>query len=309
MVDSTSAPPTSPIDLSSTVTVEDAIPWSSLRTAWVSQLGVDPGPSNTDVIKLCRCDRSQLHFFWPLSLAAPPSFYATLERFPWYYRRSKWEYARAMDIIPSTGTLLDVGCGAGHFLTLAQQKGLAAVGLELNESAVARARSVGLNVRLETIEDAASRESGGFDVITAFQVLEHVAKPRDFLTFACRLLRPGGVLIIAVPNSGGWLRFAGGVLECPPHHVTRWNGAALQYIAQIFPVHLDTIETEPLTKEQVPDFVRSVIDPVTRLTDLSRKRRFKSRLVGRSLSHLLQRMDRFHNLPGTSQMAVFIRQR
>jgi SAM-dependent methyltransferase len=106
-----------------------------------------------------------------------------------------------------TGRILDIGCGQGDFLHLAQQRGWAAYGSEFSPAAVALCRNRGLNV---TAGDLAEADFGTdfFDVITAFEVLEHVNEPVKLLAQVRRLLRPGGLFYLTTPNFDALLRHA-----------------------------------------------------------------------------------------------------
>jgi 2-polyprenyl-3-methyl-5-hydroxy-6-metoxy-1,4-benzoquinol methylase len=95
--------------------------------------------------------------------------------------------------------LLDFGCGAGRFLLAAQGRGWQVQGIEPAQSAVDAA--VGLGLAVSTATPQALRAGGAqFDVITAFDVLEHLASPVDTLIGLLPLLRPGGTLFATVPN-------------------------------------------------------------------------------------------------------------
>lgn len=96
--------------------------------------------------------------------------------------------------------LLDIGSHAGFFLRRAVARGWKAVGIEPSPvtSALARER-FGLDVRTGTLADAALPE-GSFDAATMTDVLEHIAEPGPMLKQIRRLLRPGGVLFVKVPN-------------------------------------------------------------------------------------------------------------
>ena len=96
-------------------------------------------------------------------------------------------------------TLLDIGCGTGHFLQVAANAGWEISGIEPNEQARSIANNKTNNVVFDT--DLLSKfEAHSFDVITLWHVLEHLPNlEQHFETFK-KLLKPDGVLIIAVPN-------------------------------------------------------------------------------------------------------------
>ncbi|MDH5509468.1 MAG: class I SAM-dependent methyltransferase [Nitrospinota bacterium] len=109
------------------------------------------------------------------------------------------DYHRALEDLTLAAPgrdLLDVGCAAGTFLDIAQRKGWKTRGVELSEWASRRARQEhNLDVVTGTLEQAAFPEAS-FDVVTMWDVLEHVPDPVQLLVEAKRILRPGGVLYV-----------------------------------------------------------------------------------------------------------------
>ncbi len=99
------------------------------------------------------------------------------------------------------GSLLDVGCSIGRLLDRARARGFDVTGLELGGRAVEYARNhYGLTVRQELLERA-GLEDESLDVVTLIEVLEHLPDPREILREIHRILRPGGVLLVGVPNA------------------------------------------------------------------------------------------------------------
>ena len=95
--------------------------------------------------------------------------------------------------------LLDVGCGTGDFLETAQSKGWYVLGIEPNE----QARKIANRKTKNAVFDSAHLskvQKESFDVITLWHVLEHLPKLEDHIAVLKKLLKPHGVLIIAVPN-------------------------------------------------------------------------------------------------------------
>lgn len=103
--------------------------------------------------------------------------------------------------VPS-GTLVDVGCGTGAYLAKMRELGWSVIGVEPSADAALVARNeLGLDVRTGTLEEAELCE-GCADVVVMRMVLEHVRDPRRTLTEVRRVLKPGGRLLLSVPNAG-----------------------------------------------------------------------------------------------------------
>jgi 2-polyprenyl-3-methyl-5-hydroxy-6-metoxy-1,4-benzoquinol methylase len=99
------------------------------------------------------------------------------------------------------GDLLDIGCSIGRLGKMARDRGFRVVGLELGARAAEHARAVfGLDVHGVTLE-AAAFPDGRFDVVTLIETLEHIPDPAAMLREIRRILRPGGLLVIGVPNA------------------------------------------------------------------------------------------------------------
>lgn len=102
------------------------------------------------------------------------------------------------------GRLLDVGCAIGIFLQGIQKNGnWELYGAEINEHAAHIAREHGLDVRLGTLEQAEFKDEF-FDVVTLWDVLEHLHDPAGSLREIYRILKPDGFLVIRVPNASSW---------------------------------------------------------------------------------------------------------
>ncbi len=100
------------------------------------------------------------------------------------------------------GKVIDVGCGPGWLLRAFQQRGWKAKGTELSEPAAAFARNeLGLDVESRELTDL-NLPDGSFDSATLWHVLEHIPQPERMLREIARILKPGGVLLVGVPNWG-----------------------------------------------------------------------------------------------------------
>lgn len=98
-----------------------------------------------------------------------------------------------------SGSLLDVGAGWGHFLLAAREAGYTVLGVELDEQPFLYAtQDLGLPVLREDFFKFSSDQR--FDIITLWDVLEHIDDPRSFLLNCARLQEPGGLLVLQVPQ-------------------------------------------------------------------------------------------------------------
>ncbi|MDE2403418.1 MAG: class I SAM-dependent methyltransferase [Sphingomonadales bacterium] len=138
--------------------------------------------------------------------------------------------------VARAGRLLDLGCSTGLFLERAAAMGFAASGIEFSAaSARFAAGRTGLPVMTGTIHDC-DEPDASFDVITAFDVIEHVPDPGADLRRAWDLLKPGGWLVLSTPNIDGLFprasRPLAGLLGYwphpePPYHLFQFSVATL----------------------------------------------------------------------------------
>ena len=108
------------------------------------------------------------------------------------------------------GKLVDVGAYTGVFVEIAAQHGWDAFGVEPSQWAVAQARDRGLHMIEGTLASPELTDAS-FDVVTMWDVIEHVADPFGELTQADRLLKPGGLLVVHTMDiDSGFARLMGG---------------------------------------------------------------------------------------------------
>lgn len=227
----------------------DVLPVGDVSAEYRRQFQVDvrkefhPGVASLDLNECCHCG---LQFFHPL-ISGSADFYSSLSDSQGYYSNSRWEFSRAFRWIGERAEVVDVGCGDGHFLSIIPHP--SKFGLEHNPAAVARARARGLDVRSAALADLPDHSA---DIVTFFQVLEHVVDPLGTLRDAVRVLRDGGFLLIAVPNNDGYIGQAiQNPLNVPPHHPLRWNRRALSFLPNLLPLEVKELVDEPLAADQV----------------------------------------------------------
>jgi glycosyltransferase involved in cell wall biosynthesis/SAM-dependent methyltransferase len=105
--------------------------------------------------------------------------------------------ARALAV---PGRLLDIGCGGGHLLAAARADGWRGVGTDLSRAACLAARDTAAAPVAQAQATALPFRDGALDAVTLVNVLDHTAAARRTLEEAARVLRPGGLLVVRVPN-------------------------------------------------------------------------------------------------------------
>jgi SAM-dependent methyltransferase len=175
-----------------------------------------------------------------LQVASPPivwssSTYPRDQSYP-----VRWEFGRAADDL-GAGPLnvLELGCGTGHFLSMAAARGHRAVGLDFSEPAVLRAQARGLNAFCGGVDDLPRIVGAGerFDAVAMFHLIEHLADPTAFLHAIGMWLRPQARIFVSCPGPRRFTRLiseqqVGGsdFWDYPPQHVARWTLPALRVL-------------------------------------------------------------------------------
>ena len=95
---------------------------------------------------------------------------------------------------------LEVGCATGEFCQVAEKHGARMTGLDLSLHAIQEARQRFSKIQFIAGDIEAAKGSGPYDLIFAFELIEHVLSPRGFLQSARALLRNDGILVLTTPN-------------------------------------------------------------------------------------------------------------
>ncbi len=183
------------------------------------------------------------------------------------------------------GSLLDVGCGVGHFLHAARSRGFEAEGIDFNRQLATLARDVyGVQVTCEDLTSYVKRERT-FDYVTAFEVLEHVSNPVDLLR---SLARMGRFVALSVPCAERRPALFCRDVDAPPHHLTLWTREALSEAlakAGLSPLY---ISGESYTPKHLGYYLASLLAgnyPLERYVEALAKR------TGRALGAMIKRDD------------------
>lgn len=209
------------------------------------------------VVQFCECATCGLRFYDP-STTGGAEFYAQLQDYPWYYLNDKDEYEIARKFVLRSNHVLEVGSGTGNFGMRLDCTSY--IGLEFNPNAIKIAKERGLTLLDQQINEHAATHQECYEVVCAFQVLEHLGDPRDFFESAVACLRPGGKLIISVPSENAFLGCeVNNILNMPPHHVTRWTDECLRSVADLFKLRVVSLCHERLSDVHIVPYARCLV--------------------------------------------------
>jgi SAM-dependent methyltransferase len=131
--------------------------------------------------------------------------------------------------------LLDVGCGIGYFLVEAKNRGWEVYGTEYNERAVDICQKKGIHMQLGML-NTAHYEPGFFDVITSFEVIEHINNPLQDVQKFHHLLARGGAVYLTTPNfssvSKNYLGNRWNIITYP-EHLSYYSASTLTHLFKI----------------------------------------------------------------------------
>jgi SAM-dependent methyltransferase len=168
-------------------------------------------PATGDRFTIARCEQCALAQTVPAPSATELDHY-----YPRGYHSTTKRYRGGMDrvlslvhgsriraierLLGGAGSVLDIGCGPGVLLNQMRARGWQVRGTERSPAAAEQARDVfHLDVRAQTVDELVG-EGATFDAVVLWHVAEHLHRPAAIVRGIAALLRPGGVLLIAVPN-------------------------------------------------------------------------------------------------------------
>lgn len=194
------------------------------------------------------CHRSGVRWYTPARVAEGDFYEFLGQTYPWYYAENRWDQVEALRMVQSLSLqpLVDVGCGAGHFVAQAAAAGLASYGTDINDAAIAEGRRNGLALyRPEEFARLGIRPK----IATMLQIVEHVPDPVGFIREQLALLNPE-FLVIATPNYQSFFRNSSDPLYWPPHHVTAWSPRGFRTLATAVGCRLISVQCEPLSQRE-----------------------------------------------------------
>ena len=131
-----------------------------------------------------------------------------------------------------TKKLLDVGCGIGYFLEIAIKRGWQVFGTEYTDEAIEICRKKGISMH-KGVLNAENYEEESFDIITSFEVIEHINNPIPELKNFYKLLRKGGLVYLTTPNFNSLLRYrlkSEYNVICYPEHLSYYTPKTLKKV-------------------------------------------------------------------------------
>jgi 2-polyprenyl-3-methyl-5-hydroxy-6-metoxy-1,4-benzoquinol methylase len=179
-------------------------------------------------VELVRCISCGLVYVWnPPTPDAIERLYSFASGYHTVFRsdnsaESRAHAARAVEFLrivgrySRPGRILDVGCSAGFFLERARAEGWTTFGVEISSDTAELARGRGLDVFTGTLERTGFRPES-FDVVTMWDVLEHLEDPVATIAVTAEVLKEEGLLALSTPNIGG-------IFPRLSYRAARWTG-------------------------------------------------------------------------------------
>jgi SAM-dependent methyltransferase len=187
---------------------------------------------NETEYKLWRCNACAVQFWTPFKNPGA-EWYGKDERYAGRnidpILRPNWNHKKVITYLaPHKGSVLDVGCGIGNFLAHARARGWSVKGIDFDPDAIRAGAETFQLDGLETNDLAGfrhSRPGETFDLVTFFDVLEHIDNHSEFMSDVRSLVKKDGHIAMSMPYRKGarWLI----PHDLPPRHLTRWDRRSL----------------------------------------------------------------------------------
>lgn len=194
------------------------------------------------------CEVCDAQFWWPLKHPGKEFYEEEYDMVGVHGKNAlSWGSKQFLkNTVIKLGKLLDIGCSSGDFLSAVQNKGFDVWGIDISNRSIAAAKMLYdlKNVYSETPETFSTRKDiPKFNVITFFEVIEHIDDPLAFMGQIKNMLVGGGYLAFSTPDReclGGWH-------DAPPQHLFKWNERVLRYMLNLHGFKVIKIIREPIS--------------------------------------------------------------
>ena len=202
---------------------------------------------------LYHCRDCEVRFWWPLRYPGK-DFYESSYMFDIIEKRkTSWYHKQFLKKPPiEKGILLDIGCGQGEFLGATLKKGgFNLWGLDISKKNIDFIKKTYKidKVFNETLDSFCEKKDiPQFDAVTLFEVIEHLANPKEVIENIKKIIKPGGSLILSMPNRDR----LGGTKEdwdYPPNHLFQWNKKSISSFLISHGFEISNIIEQPFSKD------------------------------------------------------------
>ena len=185
--------------------------------------------------------------------------------------------------------LLDVGCSSGAFLTIANKLGFQVEGVEPAPQAAQSACFSGLKVHQGFLEDI-KFPANTFDIVTMFEVIEHVRDAFSLLNECHRIIKPGGLLMVGTANTDSWtariMKSRWEYFDISRHggHISFFNPQAIRVLAERSGFKVESVRTHSVRFLEKEDSSPVIYRTTKLITELMN---FPSRVFGKGHDMLI----------------------
>jgi 2-polyprenyl-3-methyl-5-hydroxy-6-metoxy-1,4-benzoquinol methylase len=224
---------------------------------------LDPMPLEADLGKAYATyfTHSDRHSSKPINLNFILFFYRVFQNIAAYFLKTRVDQDNVRNMWLTrveNGSLLEVGCGAGEFLSRMQLSGWQVEGVDFDPQAAITAYSqYGLKIHVGTLNSVEFPQNS-FDAIVMHHVIEHLPDTLGMFRECYRILKPGGILVTVTPNVNSWGHevFKENWLHLdPPRHLYLFSQGTLGEFAR--KAGFGKVETQTVTSRAIGDFIAS----------------------------------------------------
>jgi SAM-dependent methyltransferase len=204
---------------------------------------------------------------------------------PSVHKKRLRRVGRHMRLPPGETRLLDVGCNVGTFLQEARTEGFIATGVEPDKRAVEIGAGSGLDIKCGYLHEMNFAENS-HDMITLFEVIEHLEKPVGLMRECRRILKPSGLVFLTTGNTRSWtvkfLRERWDYFDLSLGHISFFSPSSMLRLAERAGFEVESIETKSVS------FQNGLCG--------SNLERFAKKMIGEALNLPARALSRGHDM-------------